>query len=262
MATTMERTLDPRGSENKYNIHKGLLENLAPTIASSKGFKEGSENHYIFEDTAEATVSKFILWAYSNKYPRLESSDSGDNPFIADAQLYIFAEIYLIEALKHSAMKHLTKSIELLAKGGNMKNNPARPNKLSAPEKAWLIELLKLCFEGSLRDDDRLLYWLGRLTAWLVDEFRAEPAFLAILPAMSPFMLRVMRRADLSPWNMDDVDILDEEIHMCSSCERECTCREGNCIQCGEFYKTEDHDGCHDVRKNHNCSHCGRNHEM
>lgn len=63
------------------------------------------------------------------------------------------------------------------------------------------VELFELCFGDNLPDDDPLLYWLGRYTAWCLQDLLSEPTFLTVLPKMLDHLIDFMVPALSPPWD-------------------------------------------------------------
>ncbi|KAL9111342.1 MAG: hypothetical protein Q9227_004219 [Pyrenula ochraceoflavens] len=253
--TTSPFHLSAKGSETRFLIHEGLLNNVARTFASSKGFKEEEEKHYVLEDTTETTIMQFLEWAYKGDYSPdthsncWESEDGHDNQLIVHARVYIFADVYFIEELKILALDYLTSSIEDIAPGvktetssypygHNSRSRRERPNGLNKENLSKLVSLFHLCFDR-LRDDDKLLVWLGRFSAWRVQEFCKEPAFLTILPQMSSFVFPTVTGAEKPPWSLKDPFNAMTDVSHCHYCgwEREGGTENSYCDDC-RCYRT------------------------
>ncbi|KAL4804682.1 hypothetical protein BDV18DRAFT_26775 [Aspergillus unguis] len=66
-------------SGRPFHIHQALLASKSKTIAAAfeRGFDEKQKGVYTFQDTSEATLSRFIQWAYTGDYPLIVKRVSG-----------------------------------------------------------------------------------------------------------------------------------------------------------------------------------------
>lgn len=115
-----------------FRIHRKLLESKCKTVtlAFTRGFEEEQRGLYIFKDTSERTLARFIEWSYTGDYPSaisaIEPAETStkeiekvepiieeknamtatetdftfeNHQLLAHIHLYIFASIYLIPDL-------------------------------------------------------------------------------------------------------------------------------------------------------------------
>jgi hypothetical protein len=115
-------SLSTENSTRTFRIHKALLISKSKAIFSAfiHRFQEKENGVYIFKETTEGTVTRFIEWAYRGDYPDavynaglitnneisaedaktdIVNSDTNDDltrdnhPLLSHIQLYIFCEI-------------------------------------------------------------------------------------------------------------------------------------------------------------------------
>ena len=173
-----------------------LLKEKCPVVysAASEKFKEGQDGAYQFEDVDEATLLRFVHWAYTSDYAventmadassTLATTTSSTvaantqvnnhliNPVIFHARVYIFASTYLIEDFKEVVRPKIVD---------NMFSDGTKVPRIHISQ---VIELLSLASDN-LQSDDSLLDFLGKYAARKIVQFRSAPAFIEILPKVA-----------------------------------------------------------------------------
>ncbi|RDW68900.1 BTB/POZ domain-containing protein [Aspergillus mulundensis] len=71
------------------HIHHKLLASTSKPIAAAfeSGFEEGKKRVYTFQDVSEATLARFIQWAYTGHYPETIEGAQEEKDEIADGQV-------------------------------------------------------------------------------------------------------------------------------------------------------------------------------
>ncbi|KAL9111339.1 MAG: hypothetical protein Q9227_004216 [Pyrenula ochraceoflavens] len=99
-------------------MHKGLLQEVAPSLMLCNGFEDDNEHFYAFRDTAESTILHFLWWAYTRDYQVescfVETAEQPNNELIVHARVYLFADTYHISELKGLAFNKLTSLVRIL----------------------------------------------------------------------------------------------------------------------------------------------------
>lgn len=194
--------LQTANSSRKFRIHEDLLASKCRAIhaAFTGDFKEKKDGAYTIQDTTDETVARFVEWAYKNDYSDevrfsgasslSENMDEEERNYslLAHAQIYVFAHVYVIENLQSLAYDRLTANIIALG--------PNTLDYLTA-----IIRMLDTTF-SSLHQDDKLLDWLGRYAAWLIEDLKSHPEFHAVLPKLAYSIIRHMSPARLPPWGI------------------------------------------------------------
>jgi hypothetical protein len=107
------------GSDLKpYYVHKTLICSRSSYFkaAFTSGFKDGKEGVIEFKDLQVPAFELFILWLYHQDTWHGESGD--DHPAALDLiQLYIFADMIQIPALKNDTIKLLEKQVMRTGQG-------------------------------------------------------------------------------------------------------------------------------------------------
>ncbi|KAL9111337.1 MAG: hypothetical protein Q9227_004214 [Pyrenula ochraceoflavens] len=233
-ASTPPFHLSVQNSQHKYIIHRGLLEIISPTIASSKSFKEGKDDHYVFEDTTDSTVIRFIHWAYTHEYTCANTAEqhsisnntitaakqAQDQPpedcrLLSHAQVYVFADTYLIQPLKDYSFEKLTDLIKNLRPS----MNGATPR--NGKDMQDLMMLFIYVFADRLREDDKLFVWLIDFIAWWIGDLCKHEEFLrGLLPRIARFVVPKLKGMERAPWEPNPKKFLYK------------------CLRCGERYET------------------------
>lgn len=215
-------SLGTEGSTRTFRIHKALLLSKSKAIFSAfeRHFQEKENGVYIFKETTEGTVTRFIEWAYRGDYPdavykaglitnnedsaeedaKADTviSDTKDNlttddehPLLSHMQLYVFCEIYGITQLKELVFSKLTSRLTEIEK----------PKTLDA--QLAIIAVLRICFTNVHPDND-LADWLAQYAAYCVDTLRLQMDFHDLLrqaPALASRMMNYLDQASTPPWN-------------------------------------------------------------
>ncbi|KAL9111338.1 MAG: hypothetical protein Q9227_004215 [Pyrenula ochraceoflavens] len=231
-ASTPQFRLSAKDSKDECSIHKGLLDKVAPVIASSEGFKEGNQNHYVFEETSQNTLNDFVNWAYNGTYTSnsKQESKSGTSvngtELLAHGRIYIFASVYLIDELKELAYTSLTESLQEAI--------PKRITWITHELHRDLVALLAECFSGQLPDDDKLMIWLGELVAWRIEDFQSDQTLRPFLPQMAVFVLPYVKGRNDPPWDRfkKPPRANPRKPWTCINCRREYAYHENECPGC------------------------------
>ncbi|KAL4861347.1 hypothetical protein BDV12DRAFT_208125 [Aspergillus spectabilis] len=230
--------LQATGSGRLFRIHRKLLASKSKPIASAfeRPFAEASSNTYVFQETLERTLGKFIEWAYTGDYPsppqgvfepqlanwaltfeqwqnanRKKASETkadpegrhaptineDNDPLLLNIRVYIFATVYLIPDLQTLSMKRATSLIE----SRDWLYQQTNTGILSS-----LYDCLRLAFE-SLQDDDKLRKWLTGYAAYALSFLGKQPGFQQLLqdyPVFTAQMVPLLKPAGKPPWMTDD----------------------------------------------------------
>lgn len=207
-------TLATENSTRTFKIHKTLLESKSQGLYGRlKNFKEGAETIYLFHDTSENTLVRFVEWAYRGDYPETiqnvgptsthvllsssadEGITAGDGPLNCHMQMYVFAHVYGISRLESMAFGRITTCLEEISIPKNEK------------VKMEVIYVMEMGFRKIFRDD-RLLNWLGHYASFCLSELKETPAFQELLeetPSLSLAMLKHLNPASSAPWPRDSM---------------------------------------------------------
>ncbi|KAL5342185.1 hypothetical protein BJX70DRAFT_338067 [Aspergillus crustosus] len=230
--------LETAGSSRHFRIHRKLLASKSKPIASAfeRPFAEASSNTYVFQETLESTLGKFMEWAYTGDYPnpphvvvegqlanwtasrekwrkanKKKASETkadpeavnaptineDNDPLLVNIHVYIFATVYLIPDLQTLSMKRATSVI----KSKDHSYQHANTDMLSS-----LYDCLRLAFE-SLQDDDELRKWLTSYAAYALSFLGQQPEFQQLLqdyPVAAAHMVPLLKPAGKAPWMTDD----------------------------------------------------------
>ena len=198
------------------------------TLAFKRGFEEEQRGVYIFKDTSEGTLARFIEWAYTGDYPAviiaiepvetrkpvetstnetentetvkeentvtLAQTDftSENHPLLAHIHLYIFCSIYLIPDLQDLAFSKMTACFTDLEK----------PNDLDT--QFAVISALRVSFRR-LPPHDPLLGWMAQYAAYSIDKLRTQRSFHDLLkcsPILASRMVLLLNPASSPPWKI------------------------------------------------------------
>lgn len=192
-------------------------------LAFKRGFEEEQKGVYIFRDTSEGTLARFIEWAYTRDYPSVinpiapveTSTKETENtktvvkkrntvpvaktdftfenhPLLAHIHLYIFGSIYLIPDLQDLAFSKMTACFTDLEK----------PNDLDT--QLAVISALRVSFR-KLPTHDRLLDWMAQYAAYSIDKLRTQRSFHDLLkcsPKLASRMVLSLNPASSPPWKI------------------------------------------------------------
>ena len=198
------------------------------TLAFKRGFEEEQKGVYIFKDTSEGTLARFIEWAYTRDYPAVISAiepvetrkpvetstketentktvvkentvtlaetdfTSKNHPLLAHIHLYIFCSIYLIPDLQDLAFSKITACFTDLEK----------PNDLDT--QFAVICALRVSFRR-LPPHDPLLDWMAQYAAYSIDKLRTQGSFHDLLkcsPILASRMVLLLNPASSLPWKI------------------------------------------------------------
>lgn len=190
------------------------------TLAFTRGFEEEQRGLYIFKDTSERTLARFIEWSYTGDYPSvistielMETSTKEiekvepiteknamtatetdftfeNHQLLAHIHLYIFASIYLIPDLQSLTFSKMTACFTDLEK----------PNDLDT--QVAVIYTLRVSF-GKLPTHDPLLDWMAQYAAYSIDKLRTQGSFHDLLessPILASRTVLFLGPASLPPW--------------------------------------------------------------
>lgn len=195
------------------------------TLAFKRGFEEEQKGVYIFEDTSDGTLARFIEWAYTGDYPTVisaiepvetstkETEDTEpvvkendtvpvaetdftfeNHPLLAHIHLYIFCRIYLIPDLQDLAFSKMTACFTDLGK----------PNDLDT--QFAVISALRVSFR-KLPAHDPLLDWMAQYAAYSIDKLRTQGSFHDLLkcsPILASRMVLSLNPASSPPWKIQE----------------------------------------------------------
>ncbi|KAL4786149.1 hypothetical protein BJX76DRAFT_133444 [Aspergillus varians] len=209
-----------------FNVHRKLLGSKCRSIiaAFEGGFEEGRKGTYIFQDTSEGTVARFIEWLYTGDYPILlratqsregeatkekrdgvqnreantttvEKADltSESHPPLVHVRLYVFSSIYIIPDLQKLAFERTTAYFTDL-------NKPDSHDK-----QLTVIAALRISFQR-LPTSDPLLDWLAQYAAYSVQQLQLQKEFhdlLREISALGSQMVRFLNPAYSPPWGTE-----------------------------------------------------------
>ncbi|KAI1905943.1 hypothetical protein LOZ12_006398 [Ophidiomyces ophidiicola] len=198
-------------SSRIFKVHEALLQSKGGAIyaAFSGTYKEGTERTYIFKETAEGILLRYIEWAYRDDYPHVLNPDKstaskdtnlpcgGDeewkidanNPLLCHVKMYIFADTYLIAELKSLSFEKITK---YLKEEGTL---------IKIDSQLAVIRMLDFASSNLLPDDD-LLHWLGIYATWCLERLREQPAFHDIAGKLVMYIVRYARQSSTAPWEL------------------------------------------------------------
>ena len=150
-------------------------------LTFTRKFAEEQKGHYIFKDTSEGTLARFIEWAYTGDYPAVISAlgpvktstketesvikekntvttakpdlTLENHPLLAHVHLYIFCSIYSIPDLQHLTFSKMAARFMDLKK-------PNDPDTQVA-----VISTLRVSFGNLPTHTQRMiLFWTGLLS--------------------------------------------------------------------------------------------------
>ena len=199
------------------------------TLAFKRGFEEEQKGVYIFKDTSEGTLARFIEWAYTRDYPAVISAIEPvetrepvetstketentetvvkekntvtvaetdftfeNHPLLAHIHLSIFCSIYLIPDLQDLAFSKMTACFTDLEK----------PNDLDT--QFAVISALRVSFR-KLPTHDPLLDWMAQYAAYSIDKLRTQRSFHDLLkcsPILASRMVLSLNPASSPPWKI------------------------------------------------------------
>ena len=187
--------LSVAGSTNKFNVHLGELEKKCKVVyaAATRDFKESLDGCYVFQETSEETLERFIEWLYTGQYsfdvqlqkeevfstPRKGSSavpPRVENTLLQHGHLYVLASIYLVDELKILITTNIATALRSLY--------PTSSLVLTR-----VIELLNFAFYH-IEGEDPLLELLGKYSARCIIPLRGQPTFIKLLPKAGPTIIK------------------------------------------------------------------------
>lgn len=188
-------------------------------LTFTRKFAEEQKGHYIFKDTSEGTLARFIEWAYTGDYPAVISAlgpvktstketesvikekntvttakpdlTLENHPLLAHVHLNIFCSTYSIPDLQDLAFSRITDCFIDL-----MPNDPGA--------QVAVISTLRVSF-GNLPTHDPLLDWIAQYAAYSIDNLRTQESLHDILkssPIIASRIVLFMGPASLSPWKI------------------------------------------------------------
>ncbi|KAL4924818.1 BTB/POZ domain-containing protein [Aspergillus undulatus] len=196
-----------------FRIHRALLASTSTTIASAfdRGFAEARRGTYIFSDTSEGTLARFIEWAYTGDYPAIIKTTHNDpseplkfplkwsesyvtrenHPLLSHIRLYKFCDLYTIPDLQDLAYTKTTETLTEI-------NQPTTLDTQLA-----VIAALRFSFRR-LPPNDRFLDWLSQYASYNITHLRVQRDFhdlLSELPSLGSRMVLSMNPAKSPPWS-------------------------------------------------------------
>ncbi|KAL4905560.1 hypothetical protein BDW74DRAFT_177929 [Aspergillus multicolor] len=201
-------------------IHSKLLASISKPLAAAfeSEFEEARKKAYVFRDVSDATLARFVQWAYTSDYPAEDAGtqeeedvildtegndtddpydrlfyDNSNGPFLAHIRLYIFANIYMISDLQRLAFDRATAVMKDI---NHLHDIDAQRH---------FIEALRISFT-QLEIGDKLVGWLGQFAAYNVANLRGLPAFHQLLinvPTIGTTVMMSLSTAP-APWSKSD----------------------------------------------------------